>query len=111
MSNAVALAPSVPATVAAPDPFLAAIRDWHRTQDLIEEIGRETILDAHPGLGDAWPLKARRAQLPPLDLERVWVLLGGRGAGKTISLTNAVHLAVQAGIKRIWLIAPTTADV
>jgi len=111
MSNAVALAPSVPATVAAPDPFLEAIRNWHRTQDLVEEIGHETVLAAHPGLAAAWPLRARRAQLPPLDLERIWVLLGGRGAGKTISLTNAVHLAVQAGIKRIGLIAPTTADV
>ena len=57
-----------------PDPFLDAIRAWHRTQDLVEEIGREAVLEAQPALASAWPFRARREQLPPLDLLRTWIL-------------------------------------
>ena len=42
---------------------------------------------------------------------RTWIFLGGRGAGKTISLTSAAHLAAQSGLRKIMLIAPTAADV
>ena len=49
--------------------------------------------------------------MPPIDLLRTWIFLGGRGAGKTISLTSAAHLAAQSGLRKIMLIAPTAADV
>jgi phage terminase large subunit-like protein len=104
MSAAVALA-------AAPDPFLAAIRELHKIQDLVEQIGREAVLEAYPALASEWVLQARRNQLPPATLERTWVQLCGRGAGKTRSLTAAAHIAVKAGIRRIGIIAPTSADI
>jgi phage terminase large subunit-like protein len=57
-----------------------------------------------------WIFAARDAQLPPPDLSWCWLFLGGRGAGKSHSMSAAVHMAVRAGISRIHLIAPTTAD-
>ncbi len=33
--------------------------------------------------GEEWLLRARDAQLPPADDWRVWLILGGRGSGKT----------------------------
>jgi phage terminase large subunit-like protein len=54
--------------------------------------------------------RARDAQLPPSDLGWCWLFLGGRGTGKSHSMSAAVHMAVRAGISRIHLIAPTTAD-
>src|SRR5262245_15109531 len=51
-----------------------------------------------------------RPRLPPADLGWCWLFLGGRGAGKSHSMSAAVHTAVRAGISRIHLIAPTTAD-
>jgi terminase large subunit-like protein len=58
-----------------------------------------------------WVFAARDAQLPPPDLS-CWLFLGGRGAGKSHSMSAAVHTAVRAGagIKRIHFIAPTTTD-
>src|SRR6516225_6752364 len=52
----------------------------------------------------------RDAQLPPPDLSWCWLFLGGRGAGKSHSMSAAVHTAVRAGLKRIHFIAPTTTD-
>jgi phage terminase large subunit-like protein len=66
------------------------------------------------GLGDDaaedWVFAARDAQLPPRGLSWCWLFLGGRGAGKSHSMSAAVHTAVRAGIKRIHFIAPTTTD-
>ena len=56
---------------------------------------------------DDWVFQARNAQLPPTDLGWCWLFLGGRGTGKSHSMSAAVHVAVRAGIKRIHLIAPT----
>jgi phage terminase large subunit-like protein len=58
-----------------------------------------------------WIFTARDAQLPPRDLDWCWLFLGGRGTGKTHSVSSAVHMAIRAGIKRLHVIAPTTADV
>ena len=57
-----------------------------------------------------WVFAARDAQLPPSDLSWCWLFLGGRGAGKSHSMSAAVHTAVRAGISRIHFIAPTTSD-
>jgi phage terminase large subunit-like protein len=40
---------------------------------------------------DDWMFRARDAQLPPPDLSRCWLFLGGRGAGKSHSMSAAVH--------------------
>ena len=54
-----------------------------------------------------WPLWARPDQLPPEGNWRTWLLLGGRGSGKTRSGAEFVrHLAKTANL-RIALVAPT----
>lgn len=54
-----------------------------------------------------WPLWARTDQLPPDGTWRTWLLLGGRGSGKTRSGAEFVrHLAAKANL-RIALVAPT----
>jgi phage terminase large subunit-like protein len=59
---------------------------------------------------DDWVFRARDAQLPPPNLGWGWLFLGGRGTGKSHSMSAAVHMAVRAGISRIHLIAPTAHD-
>src|SRR5262249_21644609 len=44
---------------------------------------------------------ARDAQLPLPDLDWCWLFLGGRGAGKSHSMSGAVHTAVPAGMSQI----------
>lgn len=54
-----------------------------------------------------WPLWARVDQLPPEGSWRCWLLLGGRGSGKTRSGAEFVRaLADKAGL-RIALVAPS----
>jgi phage terminase large subunit-like protein len=58
-----------------------------------------------------WRLWARPSQLPPAGDWRVWLLLAGRGFGKTRSGAEWVRAQVSAGAaKRIALVAPTAAD-
>src|SRR5690349_20372655 len=59
-----------------------------------------------------WTAKARPSQLPPPGDWHVWLILAGRGFGKTRSGSGWVHDLVetrQAG--RIALVAGTAADV
>ena len=58
-----------------------------------------------------WPWWARANQLPPPGNWRTWLLLAGRGFGKTRSGAEAVRANVTAGRKRIALVGPTAADV
>lgn len=59
-----------------------------------------------------WEDTARVTQLPPAGNWRIWVLLGGRGAGKTRSAAEYVRAKVEAGeAKRIALVGRTSADV
>jgi phage terminase large subunit-like protein len=60
----------------------------------------------------AWVLSARPAQLPPDGDWRVWVLMGGRGAGKTRAGAEWVRSLVESGrARRIALVGPTLHDV
>lgn len=70
-----------------------------------------------------WPLWARSDQLPPASTSggeawRVWLILGGRGAGKTRAGAEWVRAKAlgrgagqAAGAKRIALVGETFADV
>jgi phage terminase large subunit-like protein len=86
----------------------------HQLRQDINEMTPEEADELIRGLGDDgaedWVFAARDAQLPPPDLSWCWLFLGGRGAGKSHSMSAAVHTAVRAGIKRIHFIAPTTTD-
>jgi phage terminase large subunit-like protein len=58
-----------------------------------------------------WLETARLAQLPPEGAWRVWVLLGGRGAGKTRAGAEWVLGQVAGGrCRRVALVAPTFHD-
>jgi phage terminase large subunit-like protein len=57
-----------------------------------------------------WPFWARANQLPPEGAWLVWLFLGGRGAGKTRAGAEWIRQQVQAGCRRIGLIAPTLND-
>jgi phage terminase large subunit-like protein len=55
-----------------------------------------------------WPFWARTEQLPPDGDWRLWVLNGGRGAGKTRAGAEAIRSGIEAGqYQRVALIAPT----
>ena len=57
-----------------------------------------------------WPFVGRPAQLPPDGDWRNWLILAGRGFGKTRSGAEWLREQVKAGAMRLALIAPTMAD-
>lgn len=58
-----------------------------------------------------WRYWAREAQLPPDGDWRYWLILAGRGFGKTRAGAEWVRAQVAAGRQRIALVGPTAADV
>lgn len=58
-----------------------------------------------------WACWAREAQLPPPGDWRYWLILAGRGFGKTRAGAEWVRAQVDQGRRRIALVGPTTADV
>jgi phage terminase large subunit-like protein len=58
-----------------------------------------------------WSFWARPAQLPPQGDWRVWLLLAGRGFGKTRTGAELIRARVAASTaRRLALVAPTAAD-
>jgi hypothetical protein len=57
-----------------------------------------------------WRYRARPEQLPPDGSWRVWLLMAGRGFGKTRCGAEWVRAEVKAGRRRIALVGPTAAD-
>ena len=58
-----------------------------------------------------WKFWARPDQLPPGGTWRTWIVLAGRGWGKTRTGGETVRLRVEQGYQRIALVGPTAADV
>ncbi|OYU78650.1 MAG: ATP-binding protein [Alphaproteobacteria bacterium PA3] len=59
-----------------------------------------------------WPFWARRSQLPPTQGWRTWLILGGRGSGKTRTAAEWVRERMESAVcSRMALIGPTFADV
>jgi predicted phage terminase large subunit-like protein len=59
-----------------------------------------------------WEELARPAQLPPPGDWRIWLLLGGRGSGKTRAAGEFIRSRVEAGrVQRIAIVARTSADL
>ena len=78
--------------------------------DLTKAIARLTDHEAVEALHD-WRLWARPNQLPPPGDWTVWLLLAGRGFGKTRTGAEYVRARVEAGAAgRVALVAPTAAD-
>jgi phage terminase large subunit-like protein len=62
-------------------------------------------------LSQNWRLKARPSQLPSAGDWSGWLVLAGRGFGKTWLGSNYTNELVETkGAKRIALIGPTAAD-
>jgi phage terminase large subunit-like protein len=59
---------------------------------------------------DDWTLWARESQSPPPGDWRIWLILGGRGAGKTRAGAEWVAQQIREGAKRVGLIAATHSD-
>ncbi len=58
-----------------------------------------------------WRSRLRKEQLAPLGEWLIWLFMGGRGAGKTLSGGHFIHELVQSGrYGRVALVAPTAAD-
>ncbi|MFD1423416.1 DNA-packaging protein [Laceyella tengchongensis] len=75
--------------------------------DLIQSLSEE---EAHSLLYD-WRFWARPNQLPPEGNWRTWLLLAGRGFGKTRTGAEWIRWLVETGqAKRIALVAPTAGD-
>ncbi len=58
-----------------------------------------------------WHFWARTSQLPPPGNWRVWLLLAGRGFGKTRAGAEWIRARARAESARIALVGPTAADV
>jgi phage terminase large subunit-like protein len=62
--------------------------------------------------GNSWSAMARLEQLPPGGDWRTWLLLAGRGFGKTRAGAEAINAWARAGTaRRIAVVAQTIADV
>ncbi|PHS27655.1 MAG: ATP-binding protein [Robiginitomaculum sp.] len=64
-----------------------------------------------------WPFWARNNQLPPSGVWKTWLLMGGRGSGKTRAGAEWIRAQVEGrsplsgrGCRRIALVAPTLLD-
>lgn len=57
-----------------------------------------------------WRFFARPSQLPPDGDWQTWLILAGRGFGKTRTGSEWVREQVRQGVSRIALIAPTASD-
>ena len=62
-------------------------------------------------LESSWRAKARADQIAPPGDWSFWLMLGGRGAGKTRSLAEWVIEEQGAGKRHVALVAPAAADV
>ncbi|HZU88541.1 MAG TPA: terminase family protein, partial [Stellaceae bacterium] len=73
----------------------------------IRKLEPEEASDVEPEL--LW--RPRKAQEPPPGDWRVWLLLAGRGFGKTRAGAEFVRAAVEAGLaRRVALVGPTALD-
>src|SRR5438093_3887316 len=73
---------------------------------------RETLSDeARSAFAYTWEFWARPEQLPPAGDWRIWLILSGRGWGKTRVLSEWVRAQIESGrCDRVGMIARTTAD-
>ena len=80
---------------------------------------KSKLLKLRSGLSDearaafkfAWEFWARPEQLPPRGDWRIWLILAGRGYGKTRTLSEWVRAQIESGrCARVGMIARTSAD-
>lgn len=70
------------------------------------------LADALEHAENDWSVIARPNQLPPPGMWLVWLLLAGRGFGKTRTIVEWARMQVESGAaRRIAIVAATAADV
>ncbi|MGD9614221.1 MAG: DNA-packaging protein [Alphaproteobacteria bacterium] len=87
--------------------------DWLASQPEIvrEELVRSLTPDQAVSILHDWRFWARSNQLPPAGEWRVWLLLAGRGFGKTRTGAELVRArAISGSARRIAFVAPTASD-
>jgi phage terminase large subunit-like protein len=83
-----------------------------RRDQAARNLSIEDAEDVEEDLECDWSLQGRDSQRPPPGDWRVWLLLAGRGFGKTRAGAEAVRARAESGEARhIALVAPTAADV
>lgn len=96
------------------DRFYEEAVKLHEIRGLIRSLNDEELVALAESYGDEamadWRFVARASQLPPIDWLDTWLITAGRGFGKTRAGSECCHLAVEAGIMRMHIIAPTAAD-
>ena len=82
------------------------------TDGVFSGLSRDILSQSSRRLTPRWSIKARPEQRPPKGDWSVWVLMGGRGLGKTWTGGGFVVNEIKAGRARdVALIADTAADV
>ncbi len=76
---------------------------------LMEFLREATDIQCALNLRD-WTFLARNGQQPPPGDWKTWMILAGRGFGKTRTGAEWVRAQVRRGARRVGLIAPTAAD-
>jgi len=80
----------------------------YQRQELVDLVSNEEIAR----MRRFWPFWARLSQLPPQLNWRTWLILGGRGSGKTRTAAEWVRERMETAVcSRMALIGPTFADV
>ena len=80
--------------------------------DAVRAVGQRMSEHGRTGLDYRWPLTARYNQTPPDGLWTAWILMAGRGFGKTRTGAEWVRSQVESGrAGRIALVARTPAEI
>lgn len=97
-----------------PDRLLLEIEKIWEIRNVLRDMSDEEAAKLAEALSDeeadSWSFLARDTQLPPRDWLDTWVINAGRGFGKTRVGSEVCHMAVEAGLRRLHIIAPTAAD-
>src|SRR5436305_8819458 len=82
----------------------------HREQ-LVQNLSDEDATEVKEYLENKWEFQGRHSQKPPPGDWRVWLLLAGRGFGKTRAGAEYIRAIVRAKkARRIALVGPTALD-
>ena len=89
-----------------PEGAVAFVRSWAR------ELGRMPTADEMAAIRRRWELIARPEQLAPPGDWTIWLILAGRGFGKTRSGAEWICGEIEAGrARRVALVGGTASDV
>lgn len=90
---------------------------WKMVMHSIEQEKREEILEAFDdaellATANDWFLTARNEQMAPIGSWFIWLLLGGRGAGKNFSGSNwLIDQHINGCAKNSFIVAATAGDL